>query len=121
MDHLNAVLCRAQKTIGVSQVVPLFGGHELLGTEKLQRFEGVALTQLRFFPGVDQLQRLDEKLYFADPALSQLEIQFPFFLTRQAAIDLLLHDLDILDHGVVEVATVDEGLQAFQKLFAQGL
>ncbi len=94
-------------------------GNQLLLLQQLQHSQRVSILQLRPRPGVDQLQGLNEKLDFANPAAAQLQVALPFLLTAQAGVDLLLHQLDIFDHAEIEVAPIDKGFQPLQKFYAE--
>ncbi len=120
LDDLDAVLHRAQEDVRLPQDTVFFDLDQPLPIQDLQGLHGVFFTQCRVFSGIDELQGLDEKLDFPDPAPSQLEVALPLLLPGQAAVDLLFHHLDILDHAVIEVPPVDEGLQVPEQGLPQG-
>ena len=97
----------------------LFGLDQPLAAQDIEGPEGVFFAQGGVFPCIDKLQGLDEKLDLPDASPSQLEVALPFALSGQAAVDLLLHHLDVLDHGIVEEAPVNEGLQILQQPLAE--
>jgi len=68
---------------------------------------------------MNQLHGLNEKLDFAYAAPSEFQIAFSLPFTRQVTVDLLFHDLEVFDHGVIEEPAIDERLQIAQQLVAQ--
>jgi hypothetical protein len=73
--ELEHVLGVAQPAIRVPQREVLVVGDEPREQQRIERGQRAAQLQRRPLAGVDQLQRLDEELDLADPALAVLEVE----------------------------------------------
>ncbi len=74
IDHLDAMLDRAQAAIGLSQCVGDIAFHPARRDQRRKRIEHRALTQRRVSPTVDQLLHLGIEFDLADPAAPALQI-----------------------------------------------
>ena len=117
IQHLNAVLQRAQAFVSFGQLSADIRRHMTRVAQSLKRIDRAARAQGRVPPAEDQLLGLGEELDLADAAAPQLQVRPRRLqpLARLVDVDLPFDRLDVEDGGIVEAAPPDEGGQRFQK------
>ena len=110
IHHLQAMLDRAQKTIGVLHVVARLGVDPAVVAKLVERRQRVAVAQVRITAAGDQLLGLREELDLADAAAAELDVVPLDRNLAMAAIgvDLPLHRVHVGDGGEVEILSPDE-------------
>ena len=111
VDHLQAMLDTAQKTVGFGQLVGGFRGDVTGGGQCLERVAGDAAPQRGIAAAEDELLGLGEELDLADAATTELHIVAED-LDRAAAamgVDLALDRMDVVDRREIEMLAPDVG------------
>ncbi len=114
-DLLQDVFDPAQETIGRQQAIAMgrFEGATL--GDGGQRFRQVAHPQRRFTAAANKLQRLGDKLYFANAASPQLDVALQP-LAAHLGGDHRLHLAQAVDNAKVDIAAKHEGAQHLGQL-----
>ena len=115
-DHLQAMLDRAQETIGGGQLAPHVAGDPAALLQPIQRHQRLAHAQLGLATAGDQLLGLHEELHLADAAAPDLDVVAGHADLAEAAegVDLPLHGVNVGDGREVEVLAPDEGREVLQ-------
>ncbi len=116
VHHLDAVLGAAQEQVRVRERVAIARRHDAREEQPLERREHRALAQLGLLAAVQELERGDEELDLADPALAELQVTPA--LGARARVDARLHGLDLAQDVEVERAPPHERLEEGEELLA---
>ena len=121
IDHLQAVLDRAQKDVSRLHLVARGGVDPAVIAELVERGERIAVAQRRIAPAGDQLLGLREKLDLANAAAAELDV---VALDRDLAmaaigVDLPLHRVHVGDRREVEIFAPHEGRQLVEDRLAR--
>ena len=122
VDHLQAMLDGAQKTIGFDQFFGVGRRDVAGGGERAQGLAGAAQPERGIAAAEDELLGLGEELDFADAAAPQLDVVAQH-LDRAAAamgIDLALDRMDVVDGREIEMLAPDVGRELAQEGVADG-
>jgi len=118
--RLDSVLETAEEVVGGRKPIPLLFRHDPHPRQGGNRLHRAAPPELRLLSAVDQLVRLGEELDLADPPEAQLYVPVVSPGPRRREVDPVLHPLDLLDRGEVEVLAVDEGDDGPEELLPEG-
>ena len=118
--HLQAVLDRAQETIGRVEIAGRLGVDPSALRQPVQHFERRATAQIRMPAARDELLGLDEEFDLANAAAAKLEIvAFDCDVVVAAVgVNLAFHGLDIGDRRVIEIFAPDERGEIGEKRLA---
>ena len=121
VDHLHAMLDRAQQRIGIGQRRRLSGVDPPRRGQCRQRIAGRRRPQRRFAPAVDKLMDLREELHLADAAASALQIETGAErLPLRMMVADAARDIQNLDHRAeIQAAAPDERADRVQETLAQ--
>ena len=120
IDHLQAVLDRAQEAVSLLHVVAHGLVDPVVARQPVEGGERVAVAQVRVAPARDQLLGLRKKLDLANAAAADLDIvAFDRDLAVPAIdVDLPLHRLHVGDGGEIQIFAPHEWRQVVEQRFA---
>ena len=111
VDHLQAMLDRAQRGVGGGQLVARGAVDPAEFRQRRQHVERAPAAQFRLAAAGDELLGLDEELDLADAAAAELDVVAGDRHHGVAAmvVDLALDRMDVGDGGEIEVLAPDVG------------
>src|SRR5574341_1846388 len=119
VNHLEAMLDVSEKPIRVRQLPTGVRVDQLLATKRVERLHGVALSNGRQLPAEEGLDRLYDKLDFANAADAELDVSLQFALGLHLFVDGCFDRPDLLEVAEGKRLTEDERRHPPEKLLTQ--
>ncbi len=117
--HLEAVLEVAQKEVGGGEGFDVLGAEEAVGGEFFQGWDGGGGLEKGHVAGVEELERLDDELNFADATAAEFDVALQFAGLDDFVFDAGFHGGDIAQDAGGDGTGITKGLDHFQEFGAQ--
>src|ERR1019366_1375341 len=110
-NDLELMFDVAQEEISLGEVPCAYGGQVAKVGKPFERLDGFLGAQPRILSAINQGERLNDKLEFANSAVPKFDVAFDQIGRAKFRLDLMFHRAQLAQRVEIEIAAIDEAAE----------